>query len=182
MYSDMIGKIEKARQYAQQPERISITSLRSNFRSSNGLHSIVLKEGHWDCDCESFRHSGTCQHIMALQKVLDLMLTPDARALDVPMGVHMHSEMISKIEKARHYAHEPERIEILALTARFHGSNDDHEFSLQEGRWECDCSFFSNWGTCPHVMAAQKILECMLTPVARQPELGVTLNNGTVSL
>lgn len=182
MYSDLIGKIEKARHYAEQPERIEIIALRANFRSSNGLHAISLSDGHWSCDCESFRKTATCQHVMAVQKVLDLMLTPAARELEAGTGMQMHSEIVRKIEKARHYAHEPERIEIFALTANFHGSNGHHVFALNDGHWDCDCSFFRNWGTCPHIMAAQKLLEPMLTPTARQPELTVAMQSELVAL
>jgi hypothetical protein len=92
----------------------------------------------------------------------------------------MQSDMIGKIEKARRYAEEPERIEMVELNARFHGGNGDHEITLKEGHWSCDCSFFHNWGTCAHVMAMQKVLNAMLPPQAREPEMSVHLQGDGV--
>ncbi|NJP07443.1 MAG: hypothetical protein HC837_18370 [Chloroflexaceae bacterium] len=88
----------------------------------------------------------------------------------------MHSDLIGKIEKARHYANEPERIQLEEVRATFHGSNGDHVLSLQESQWTCNCSFFKTWGTCAHVMAMQKILDPMLTIEARQPDMAVEWN------
>lgn len=85
----------------------------------------------------------------------------------------MHSDLIGKIEKARRYAAEPERIKLDELRATFHGGNSDHVITLKEGHWSCDCSFFRNWGTCAHVMAMQRILNPMLTDEARQAELAL---------
>lgn len=80
----------------------------------------------------------------------------------------MHSDLIGKIEKARRYAQEPERIVLDGLNARFHGGNNDHQITLTEGRWSCDCDFFRLRHTCAHVMAFQKIFDQMLTAEARQ--------------
>ncbi|PDW01981.1 hypothetical protein [Candidatus Viridilinea mediisalina] len=86
----------------------------------------------------------------------------------------MHSDLIGKIEKARRYAEEPERIKFNELRATFNGGNSDHVIELKDGHWSCDCSFFRNWGTCAHVMAMQRMLNPMLTDEARQAELAVT--------
>jgi hypothetical protein len=80
----------------------------------------------------------------------------------------MHSDLIGKIEKARRYAQEPERIAIDELKARFRGGNNDHVITLSKGQWTCDCSFFRMWQTCAHVMAFQRILNQMLPPEARE--------------
>lgn len=80
----------------------------------------------------------------------------------------MHSDLIGKIEKARRYAQEPERIALDELKARFHGGNNDHEITLVNGRWTCDCNFFRTWQTCAHVMALQKIFNPMLSVTARE--------------
>lgn len=85
----------------------------------------------------------------------------------------MHSDLIGKIEKARHYAEEPERVQMGELRANFHGGNSEHEVSLRDGHWKCTCSFFRTWGTCAHVMAMQKMLHHMLPPQAQQPELAI---------
>jgi hypothetical protein len=80
----------------------------------------------------------------------------------------MHSDLIGKIEKARRYAQEPERIALDELKARFHGGNNDHIITLSEGQWTCDCSFFRMWQTCAHVMAFQRIFHPMLSDEARE--------------
>jgi hypothetical protein len=80
----------------------------------------------------------------------------------------MHSDLIGKIEKAKRYANEPERIELDELKARFRGGNNDHTITLSNNQWSCDCSFFHMWTTCAHVMALQKILNPMLSEEARK--------------
>jgi hypothetical protein len=179
----MIGKIEKARQYAEQPERIQITELKANFRGTNGDYVVTLKDGQWHCNSSSFKSWGTSSHIMALQQLLDSMLVPEARQPATTSGVHMHSDMIGKIEKARRYAQEPERIQITELKANFRGSNSDHLVTLQDGQWHCDTPFFRNWGTSSHIMAMQRVLDRMLAPEARQPAMAtVNTPHETASL
>lgn len=80
----------------------------------------------------------------------------------------MHSDLIGKIEKAKRYANEPERIALDELKARFRGGNNDHTITLSNDHWTCDCSFFHMWSTCAHVMALQKILNPMLSDEARK--------------
>jgi hypothetical protein len=92
----------------------------------------------------------------------------------------MHSDLIGKIEKARRYAAEPERIQVDDLAVTFNGGNSNHKISLKDGHWQCDCSFFHGWGTCAHVMALQRILNPMLTPEARQADLARAVNGSYV--
>ena len=165
MHSDLIGKIEKARHYAQEPQRFTIDSLQATFHGGNHDHIITLEHGDWQCDCVACQRHHTCAHIMALQKMLLPMLSEQARA-DVPLA--MNSELISIIEKSRHYAHEPQRVSIQSLQGRFHGSNNDHSLSLSAGLWLCDCTTFRLYQTCAHVMALQKILMPMLPAEARR--------------
>lgn len=79
----------------------------------------------------------------------------------------MQSDLINKIDKARRYAEEPERISLSNIQATFRGGND-HEVILQDGAWQCDCHFFSRWQTCSHIMALQRVLSPMLSPTARR--------------
>ena len=53
MHSDLINKIQKAKRYAQEPERFSIEQFEARFRGS-GDHLISLKNGAWSCDCNFF--------------------------------------------------------------------------------------------------------------------------------
>lgn len=166
MHSDLIGKIEKARHYAREPERFAIDALEARYRGGNNDHTISLHEGAWSCDCVAFNRHHTCAHVMALQKILAPMLSEQARA-DVPLA--LHSDLISMIEKSRHYAHEPERVLLTELSGRFHGSNNDHTLACTKNVWSCDCTTFRLYQTCAHVMALQKILAVMLPPEALQP-------------
>jgi hypothetical protein len=79
----------------------------------------------------------------------------------------MQSSLIGKIEKAKRYALEPDRVTFLELAVKFHGENNDYVTSYKDGSWHCTCSFFSKWGLCSHTMAMEKILANMLPPEAR---------------
>jgi hypothetical protein len=78
MHSDLIGKIEKARRYAEEPERIKFSGLKAHFKGGNSEHEIELKDGHWSCTCSFSRSWGTCAHIMAMQRILTPMLSEEA--------------------------------------------------------------------------------------------------------
>ncbi|MFQ3664152.1 MAG: hypothetical protein SNJ69_17390 [Chloroflexaceae bacterium] len=91
----------------------------------------------------------------------------------------MHSDLIGKIEKARRYAEEPERIKFNELKVTFHGGNSNHTISFHGGHWHCDCSFFQVWTTCAHVMALQRILQPMLTAEALHVDLPIPEHNLT---
>ncbi len=75
--------------------------------------------------------------------------------------------MIGKIEKAKRYAEERNRIHIDQLTVTIDGENNPHTVHFSQGEWQCDCSFFKTRGRCSHTMALEMILEGMLAePVA----------------
>jgi len=86
----------------------------------------------------------------------------------------MRSSLIGKIEKAKRYAQEPGRVTLSSFTADFHGDNANHEMSYAEGKWQCSCYFFSQWGICSHSMALQQMLagvlpkEALISPMATQ--------------
>ncbi len=75
----------------------------------------------------------------------------------------MNSAMISKIEKARRYAEEPERVAFQSFEVTFRGSNDDHVVRLDGNEFSCTCHFFEGHRTCCHTMALQRILAPMLS-------------------
>lgn len=70
--------------------------------------------------------------------------------------------MIGKIEKAKRYAHERERIQIAVFKANFQGKHNQHQIEFDHGQWKCDCDFFLTRGVCSHTMALERILEGML--------------------
>ncbi len=74
----------------------------------------------------------------------------------------MQSSIVGKIEKAKRYAQELDRITLSGFTAKFRGEHDIHDVGYQDGKWHCSCFFFSRWQTCSHTMALQRILSQML--------------------
>jgi SWIM zinc finger len=78
----------------------------------------------------------------------------------------VNSSVIGKIEKAKMYAQERERMQFSALSVRFHGENGDHDVSLADEKWHCTCEFFEGYGTCAHSMALEHVLEGMLPAAA----------------
>jgi hypothetical protein len=74
----------------------------------------------------------------------------------------MQSSLIGKIEKAKFYAQEKDRVTFSEFSVKFRGENDTYDISYRDDKWHCSCHFFSNWGTCSHTMALEKILENML--------------------
>ena len=74
----------------------------------------------------------------------------------------MQSSLIGKIEKAKRYAQEKERVTFSEFLVKFRGDNDDYTISYRDKKWQCSCHFFSTWGLCSHTMALEKILTSML--------------------
>ncbi|MFQ5611608.1 MAG: hypothetical protein ACE5H9_05690 [Anaerolineae bacterium] len=83
MDSGMIGKIEKAMQYAQEPERIAFDSFKVTFDGDHRQHSVEYRYGHWTCDCHFFECRGVCSHIMTLERLLIDWVKP-AEAIPTP--------------------------------------------------------------------------------------------------
>jgi hypothetical protein len=74
----------------------------------------------------------------------------------------MQSSLIGKIEKAKRYAQEKERVTFSELSTRFRGENDEYTVGYKDGKWHCTCRFFSQWGMCSHTMALERMLKDML--------------------
>jgi hypothetical protein len=98
MYSSLIGKIEKAKRYQQEPERIDIQNLSLTFNGENSTHRVSLDGAQWHCDCDFFPRNGTCSHVMAMQRILAPMLAPDARYGPDPLvNAHLHDEETASV-------------------------------------------------------------------------------------
>ncbi len=74
----------------------------------------------------------------------------------------MDSGMIGKIQKAKRYAEERNRIHFNHFTVTFDGTNNPHTVKYEDGQWACDCDFFKTRGRCSHTMALEMILEGMI--------------------
>lgn len=87
----------------------------------------------------------------------------------------MQSSLIGKIEKAKRYAQELDRITFTELSVQFRGENDSHTTGYKDGKWHCSCHFFVNWGLCSHTMALERILANMLPQEALSTQFEATL-------
>jgi hypothetical protein len=74
----------------------------------------------------------------------------------------MDSGLIGKIEKAKRYASERNRVRFQAFTVTFDGANNPHTVEFGDNTWNCDCDFFKSRGRCSHTMALELILEGMI--------------------
>jgi hypothetical protein len=76
MDSGMIGKIEKAIMYAQEPERITFNTFAVTFKGDHKTHQISYDDRRWHCDCTFFQTRGVCSHVMTLERLLSGSVTP----------------------------------------------------------------------------------------------------------
>ncbi len=70
MDSAMIAKISKAREYAQEPERMMFASFEVVFDGRHQTYRVTFDHGTWRCECDFFAQRGVCSHTMAVEKVL----------------------------------------------------------------------------------------------------------------
>ena len=74
MDSGLIGKIDKAKRYAQERKRVHFTEFTVTFDGDNNPHTVLYGKGEWKCDCDFFRTRGRCSHTMALEMILEGMI------------------------------------------------------------------------------------------------------------
>ncbi len=80
MDSSMIGKIDKARTYAEERGRVAISVLKADFEGNHSTYEVTFDSGVWDCQCHFFSTRGVCSHTMALQRILEGMLVQQEKA------------------------------------------------------------------------------------------------------
>ena len=73
----MIGKIQKAKHYAEERDRFQLKMFELTFVGDNNPHTIKFDNGAFQCDCEFFLSHQHCAHTMALETILKGML-PEA--------------------------------------------------------------------------------------------------------
>ena len=72
----MIGKIEKAKRYAEERDsRIRFLSFSVTVQGENNPHLVTYQDNVWDCDCSFFRSRGVCSHTMAMERILADMMS-----------------------------------------------------------------------------------------------------------
>ena len=70
----MIGKIEKAKRYAEDPTRFRFNKFELTFRGDNNDHHVTYDNGVFTCDCEFFLTHKRCGHSMAIEILLKDMI------------------------------------------------------------------------------------------------------------
>jgi hypothetical protein len=79
MNSSLISKIEKAKRYSAEPDRVHFQTLEVAFRGDNGTYRIRLSGDEWACDCDHFGVHGLCAHVMTMQRLYSANLSDTAR-------------------------------------------------------------------------------------------------------
>jgi hypothetical protein len=158
----IIGKIQKAKEYAEQPQRVTFHNFQIEFRGDNNTYTLTLGSDGWDCTCPGFQKYGICPHIMTLEKLF-------APMLDIgKMAYAQGQNVVSDVEKATKYATETDRITFHSFQASFKGDHNDYQISYNDGKWDCDNPYFRTHGVCSHTMAMERILAKMVKPVLRE--------------
>jgi hypothetical protein len=70
MDSGMIGKIQKAKRYAQERERFTIENLVVSVNGTNNEHHVELKNGKLTCTCDFYQSREYCSHTMAIEEIM----------------------------------------------------------------------------------------------------------------
>ena len=155
----MIGKIQKAKEYAEEPERVTFHTLAIEFTGSNDVYRITMGPDGWHCTCPGFQKYAICPHIMTLERVLGSMLKRER--LPYANG----QNVVSDVEKAARYAQETDRMRFISFEATFKGGHKEHRITYDEGRWNCDNPYFQTHGICSHIMAMERLLPNMVEPL-----------------
>lgn len=79
MNSSFISMVDKAKRYADDPQRISVTDIEVDLRGNNDTHHLALHDNHWSCGCDHFKTHALCAHVMAMQRVFSSYISSDAR-------------------------------------------------------------------------------------------------------
>ena len=69
MDSGMIGKVEKAKRYAEEPYRFHFEAFTIRIEGENNNHLVKFENGKWTCDCDFFKTREYCSHTMGIEEV-----------------------------------------------------------------------------------------------------------------
>lgn len=159
MDASMIGKIQKSREYAEQPERGTFHSLELEFQGDNNHYVVSLGAEGWDCSCPGFNKYGICPHVMSMEKIFKAMLKRS------PLPYAPGQNIVSDVKKTKRYSEETYRIKILAFEAAFEGDNHTHTIGYNRGEWDSTSHYFQTHGVGTYTMAMERILEGMVEPI-----------------
>ena len=71
----LIGKMEKAKRYAEDRTRFRFDKFELTFHGDNNDHKVSYSDSKFQCDCEFFLTHERCAHTMALEELLKDMLS-----------------------------------------------------------------------------------------------------------
>lgn len=80
MDSGLIGKVEKAKRYAEDRHRFHFNQFELDFHGDNSEHHVSYTKGVFNCDCEFFITHKRCGHSMALEILLKDMIVETVQA------------------------------------------------------------------------------------------------------
>jgi hypothetical protein len=155
-----IGKVQKAKDYAEQPERVTFHSFEVEFKGNNNTYHVTLGPDGWHCTCPGFQKYAICPHTMALEKVFGPMLKRERLTYATGQNV------VSDVEKAGQYAEELDRLAFISFQASFQGEHNTYTINYDKGSWDCDNPYFRTHGVCSHTMAMERMLKGMVKPVS----------------
>lgn len=159
MDASMINKIQKAKEYAEEPDRVTFHNLTVEFHGDNGTYTLSLGPDGWSCTCPGFQKYGICPHVMAIEKLFKPMLKRD------PLPYAPGQNIVSDVKKAKRYSEETNRLKVVAFDATFAGKSQDHRITYNDGKWTSTASFFQQRGVCSHTMAMERMLKGMVEPI-----------------
>jgi hypothetical protein len=84
MHSSLIGKVEKSKRYAQEPDRVTLSEFSADFRGEHNNYTVSYKDNKWHCTCKFFSQWKTCSHTMALQQLFSMVLPKEVSAPPAP--------------------------------------------------------------------------------------------------
>ncbi len=83
MQSSLIGKVEKAKRYAHEKNRVCFSNFNASFEGEHDRYSVKFDQGKWSCSCHAFSQYSLCSHTMAMERILDGMVTSESPAPSV---------------------------------------------------------------------------------------------------
>jgi len=167
MDTSMINKIQKSKEYALQPERVTFHTLFIEFEGDNNTYQLALGADGWSCSCPGFQKYGICPHIMTIEKLFNAMIKRD------PVPYAPGQNIVSDVKKAKRYSEEPERIRVLSFEAGFKGDNKDHVVTYNDGVWDSTSSYFKTHGVGTYTMALERILGGMVKPIRKLADVEI---------
>jgi nucleoside-triphosphatase len=68
--TQLLKKIEKARQYIAELSRFVRTDSQVTLQSEHGVRILSVKGGIWNCSCDFFAEHGICSHSIATKEIV----------------------------------------------------------------------------------------------------------------